>query len=161
MSRFGQLRSARRISSLLVTLMVLLFGAVLPASAQSWYPNRLLNTAAVYLTPDTFPVQAVGSADDSAALQQAIDKVQETAGEGIVFVAWGRYRMSRTIYVWPSVRVIGYGPTRPVLVLARDTPGFQQGMAYMLPFAGDPPGPMSEPPPLIRRTATRRVPAAT
>ena len=38
---------------------------------------------------------------------------------GIVFVPSGRYRLTRTIYVWRGVRVIGYGATRPVFVLAR------------------------------------------
>src|SRR6202453_3959962 len=151
MPRFGRLCSANRLSSPFVASMVGLLGAVLPAAAQSWYPNRLDDPAAVYLTPDKFPVQADGSADDSAALQQAIDKVQQSTGEGIVFIPSGRYRITRTIYVWPSVRVIGYGPTRPVLVLAKDTPGFQQGMAYMVLFAGGRPG--------HERTTPRNPPA--
>ena len=149
--RLGHLCSARRVSSSFITSLVVLLGAALPATAASWYPNRLDDPTAVYLTPDKFPVHADGSADDSAALQQAIDKVQESTGEGIVFVPSGRYRITRTIYVWPSVRVIGYGPTRPVLVLAKDTPGFQQGMAYMVLFAGGRPG--------HERTALRNPPA--
>jgi len=104
--------------------------------AASWYTQRLNDPTAVYLTPDHFAVHADGVADDSAALQQAIDRVQETSIQGIVFVPSGRYRITRTIYVWPGVRVIGYGPTRPVIVLADNTPGFQQGMDYMVFFAG-------------------------
>jgi hypothetical protein len=30
----------------------------------------------------------------------------------------GRYRLARTVYVWPGMRVIGYGVTRPVFLLA-------------------------------------------
>ena len=149
--RLGHLCSARRVSSSLIASLAVLLGAALPATGASWYPNRLDDPAAVYLTPDKFPVRADGSADDSAALQQAIDKVQQSTGEGIVFIPSGRYRITRTIYVWPSVRVIGYGPTRPVLVLAKDTPGFQQGMAYMVLFAGGRPG--------HERTAPRNPPA--
>ena len=51
----------------------------------------------------------------------------------------GRYRVTRTIYVWPGVRVIGYGEKRPVFVLADKTPGFQEGIGYMFFFAGSRP----------------------
>ena len=92
--------------------------------AQSYYPLRLDDPKAIYLTPESFPVRADGLADDTAALQSAINKVQETTGEGIVFVPSGRYRLTTTVYVWGGIRVIGYGPTRPVLVLGEKTPGY-------------------------------------
>ena len=104
--------------------------------ADSQYPDRLDDAKAVYLTPDRFPVHADGVADDSDALQEAINKVQETTTQGILFLPSGRYRITRTIYIWPSIRVIGYGKTRPVLVLAASTPGFQQGPSYMVFFTG-------------------------
>ncbi len=107
-----------------------------PLLAASYYPVHLNDPTAVYLTPDKFPVHGDGVADDSAAIQQAIDQVEATTKQGIVFVPSGRYRITKTIYVWPAVRVIGYGPTRPVLVLGKDTPGFQQGIGYMVMFAG-------------------------
>jgi hypothetical protein len=106
----------------------------------SWYTHRLEDPSAVYLTPDKFPVHTDGVADDSDTLQQAIDQVQETTEQGIVFIPQGPYRISRTIHVWSGVRVIGYGATRPVTVLGKDTPGFQQGMGYMVFFAGGRPG---------------------
>jgi sugar lactone lactonase YvrE len=108
--------------------------------ADSQYPARLDDAKAVYLTPDQFPVHADGVADDSDALQQAINKVQETTTQGILFVPSGRYRITRTIYIWPSIRVIGYGKTRPVLLLGANTPGFQQGPSYMVFFTGGRPG---------------------
>src|SRR5580658_8438422 len=83
------------------------------ANAASYYPVRIEDAKAVYLTPDNFPVHGDGAGDDSAAIQAAIDRASEH-GEGIVFVPSGRYRLTRTIYVWPAVRVIGYGLTRPV-----------------------------------------------
>lgn len=107
-----------------------------PSFASSHYPARLDDAKAVYLTPDHFPVKGDGVADDSAALQQAIDKVQENTNQGILFVPSGRYRLTKTIYIWPGIRLIGFGLTRPVFLLSADTPGFQQGPAYMVFFAG-------------------------
>ena len=39
----------------------------------------------------------------------------------------------------PGVHLIGFGSKRPVFVLADNTPGFQQGLGYMVVFAGGPP----------------------
>src|SRR5262249_2352414 len=111
-----------------------LLGLVLPLKAASYYPLGLDDPKAVYLTKPQFPVKADGSSDDSAAIQAAIDRVVSQYGEGIVFVPEGRYRISRTIYVWPGVRVIGYGANRPAFVLADNTPGYQQGIGYMFFF---------------------------
>src|SRR5665213_1164932 len=118
------------------TLLALSFLCLgLPIWAASYYPVRPDDAKAVYLTPDKFPVHADGIADDSEAIQAAIDRAGEH-GEGILFVPSGRYRITRTIYIWPAVRVIGYGDTRPVFVLADNTPGYQQGLGYMFLFAG-------------------------
>ena len=124
----------------LAVLGLLWAGIVFPAGSQSYYPVRPDDAAAVYLTKEAFPVSGDGVADDSAALQAAIDKVQETTGEGILFVPQGRYRVTRTIYVWPGVRLIGYGGKRPVMVLADHTPGYQQGVGVMFFYAGFRPG---------------------
>src|SRR4029077_10785653 len=107
-----------------------------PLVATSVYTGRVEDARAIYLTRDKFAVHGDGVADDSDALQQAINKVQETTSQGILFLNSGRYRVSKTIYIWPGIRVIGYGATRPVLVLAANTPGFQQGPSYMIFFAG-------------------------
>ena len=93
-------------------------------------------TKAVYLDSPEFSIHGDGQADDTDALQSAINRVQHDRNQGIVFVPAGRYRLSRTIYVWPGIRLIGFGATRPTFVLARNTPGFQQGPAYMVFFAG-------------------------
>jgi len=117
-------------------------GATAPLWGISYYTVRLDDAKAIYLTRDHFPVHGDGLADDTAALQQAIDKVQETSNQGIVFVPEGRYRLSRTIYIWPGIRVIGYGATRPVLVLGENTPGYQDRDKENLVvfFAGGRPG---------------------
>ena len=104
--------------------------------ANSYYTARLDDPRAVYLTPEYFSVHGDGIADDSDALQQAINKVQETRLQGILFLPPGRYRISKTIYIWPGIRLIGYGQSRPVLVLGARTPGYQQGPTYMIFFAG-------------------------
>src|SRR3984957_8829576 len=121
---------------LLVTLLV-----TATCSAASTYPTRLDDPAAVYLTAEEFHAHGDGKEDDSAAVQAAIDNLQATKGEGIVFVPQGRYRISRTIYLWPGVRLIGYGAQRPVFVLGENTPGYQDGIAYMFFFAGARPRP--------------------
>jgi sugar lactone lactonase YvrE len=103
----------------------------------SFYPNRLDDPGAVYLTPEDFAVRGDGVVDDSAALQQAIDKVASNPGAGVLFIPKGTYRLTKTVYVWPGVRLIGYGESRPVLTLGENTPGFQEGTGkYMLFFSG-------------------------
>jgi sugar lactone lactonase YvrE len=119
-----------------VVLGIVLLGTILPASGGSFYAARPDDAKAVYLTKENFAVRGDGVADDSAAIQAAIDKVQETTREGIIFIPEGRYRVTRTIYVWPGIRLIGYGATRPVFVLADNTSGFQQGIGCMFFFAG-------------------------
>ncbi|MGO9010541.1 MAG: glycosyl hydrolase family 28-related protein [Bryobacteraceae bacterium] len=120
----------------LMVLGIVLLGSALPSRGASFYLARLDDPKAVYLTPDQFPVRGDGNADDSAAIQAAVDMVQKTTGEGILFIPEGRYRVTRTIYVPPGVRLIGYGEKRPVFVLANGTPGFQQGIGCMFFFVG-------------------------
>jgi sugar lactone lactonase YvrE/polygalacturonase len=89
--------------------------------------------------PHAVTVRGVGDghADDTAAVQQAIDASRDKTGHGIVFLPSGRYRLSRSILVPAGVRVFGVGPTRPVLVLGDATPGFQTGVATLVVFTGD------------------------
>lgn len=123
---------------------LMFFGCALGALAASVYSVRLDDPEAVYLTPDRFSVHADGKQDASGAIQAAIDAMETAHGEGIVFVPEGRYRISRTIYVWPGVRIIGYGAHRPVFVLADNTPGYQKDVGYMFFFAGGRPGSLHE-----------------
>jgi hypothetical protein len=110
-------------------------------TAQSVFPMRPDDRHAVYLERGSFGAAADGKGDDTAAIQAAIDRVQETTEQGIVLIAEGRYRISRTIHLWSGIRLIGYGAHRPVFVLGADTPGFQEGHEflgtgrYMLQFA--------------------------
>jgi len=116
--------------------VMLLPGIACAASAASTIATRLDDPKAVYLAAPDFGAHADGTSDDSAALQAAIDKAEINPGEGILFVHSGQYRLTRTVYVWPGIRVIGYGATRPVFRLAANTPGFQKGVGVMVMFAG-------------------------
>ena len=133
---------------MLLTTVFVLAQAAAPAPGSSYYPLRLDDPRAVYLVPESFPVHGDGVADDTAALQQAIDHVEEATKQGIVFVPEGRYRLTSTVYVWPGIRLIGYGARRPVLVLGASTPGYQDEGAerYMVFFAGRRPRDGSPPP---------------
>ena len=106
------------------------------AQSASFYRLRLEDKKAVYLTRNDGGLHGDGVADDTDAIQAAINKVQETTGQGIVFVPDGRYRLSKTVFLWPGIRLIGWGAHRPVFVLGKNTPGYQQGMGYMLMFTG-------------------------
>jgi len=78
-----------------------------------------------------------GRADDTDALQGAVNAAREPNGGGLVFLPSGRYRLSRSVLVPPGVRIFGVGPTRPVLVLGANTPGFQTGVSTLIIFTGD------------------------
>jgi len=92
--------------------------SALPLFAASYYPSRPDDPKAVYLTREEFGTKADGVADDTLALQTAIDTIEARSGEGIVFVPSGRYRLTKTVYIWPGVRLIGYGITRPLFLLS-------------------------------------------
>jgi sugar lactone lactonase YvrE len=107
--------------------------------SSSYYPLRLEDSKAVSLVRGEAGLHGDGIADDTDAIQKAIDKVQETTGQGIVFVPEGRYRLSKTVFVWPGIRLIGYGAKRPTFVLGKNTPGYQDGLGYMVMFTGNRP----------------------
>ncbi len=120
---------------------VLMFTVGLSAAvcqrSNSFYPARLDDKAAVYLDDSRFAAKGDGVADDTVALQSAIDAVADEHHEGILFVHAGRYRITHTLFVWPSIRIIGFGAQRPVIYLASDTPAYSgEGPEYMIVFAG-------------------------
>lgn len=51
------------------------------------------------MTRDNFPMRVDGVADESDAIQQAIDKVQEAVTQGIVFIQEGLYHIAKTVPV--------------------------------------------------------------
>ena len=85
------------------------------------------DATAIYFTPQDFPITSDGRTDVSDALQEALNKAKEKEnGCGILFIPEGTYQLSKTIYVPSGVRIIGYGNKRPVFVLAKQSPGFQE-----------------------------------
>lgn len=119
-----------------------LIGAVaLAAAALLGAPAQAASTSVFQQLPDdprAITAHGVGDgvADDTAALQRALDSAANKGEGGIVFVPAGRYRISRTLLVPLAVRVYGVGATRPVFVLGARTPGFQSGVANMVVFMG-------------------------
>ena len=116
-------------------LVLFFFALALRAGAASYYTQRLEDARAVY-------VASPATGDATELLQAAINRVQETTGQGIVFLAEGFYRVTNTVYIWPGIRVIGYGAQRPVLGLPAHTPGFQDPSQekVLCFFAGARPG---------------------
>ena len=89
--------------------------------------------------PRAITVKGIGDgrADDSAAIQQAIDAAAAGGQGGLVFLPSGRYRISRTIFLRSAVRLFGIGGTRPVILLGDDSAGFGTGVAAMVSFTGE------------------------
>jgi pectate lyase-like protein/SMP-30/gluconolaconase/LRE-like protein len=128
-----------RVVAIIFVLATGLGGAL---QAQSYFPERPDDPRAVNFTKEAFGAHADGVGDDAEALQSAINRVQETTRMGVVLIPEGRYRLGKTVFVWQGIRLIGYGSKRPVFVLGRDTPGFQEGTAhYMIHFADNRPQP--------------------
>lgn len=134
------MRSKASLLAMTTAAMLLPPPAVLLASAAAAAPASPSHSTLLTRPTDPRAVTVTGAsdgrADATAAIQQAIDASRTTGGNGIVFLPSGRYRVSRTILVPPGVRIFGFGRTRPVLVLADATPGFQSGVATMVAFTG-------------------------
>jgi sugar lactone lactonase YvrE len=117
-------------SSLLAATFLMTSGPAL-ALTGSAYPKAPDEPRAV-----TVKARGDGRTDDTAAIQQALDAARDKTGHGLVFLPSGRYRLTRTVVVPLGVRMFGVGPTRPVLFLAPNTPGFQKGVSNMVVFGG-------------------------
>lgn len=121
----------------------LLVGAVLGGTAvplhgasSSYYTLRPEDAKAVYLTRNDPSLHGDGVGDDSDVIQQAINNVQETTAQGILFIPQGLPPAEQDALRVAGIRLIGYGAHRLVFVLGKDTPGYQEGMAYVVMFTG-------------------------
>lgn len=106
------------------------------AESSSVYTQRPDDPEAFYFTPENYGFKADGKSDVTDALQKAINQVKREKNFGILFLPEGNYRISRTIQIPSSIRLIGYGKKRPVIYLGADTPGFQTEQNYMVWFTG-------------------------
>jgi hypothetical protein len=93
---------------------------------KSVYTQRIADAEAIYFTPENFPIKTDGKTDISDQLQWAIYQLKREKNFGIVFIPEGNYLISKTIYVPPAIRLIGYGKKRPLIILKKNAPGFQQ-----------------------------------
>lgn len=120
--------------------------------SQSFYTKQLRDSDAVYFTPGNFNIKADGKTDVSDALQKALYDLKTTHNFGILFLPEGKYLISKTIYVPQAIRIIGYGAERPLIILKKNSQGFQQpdssdkGKAkYMFWFINSVPKPGQKP----------------
>ena len=112
------------------------FAALALGTSSAWagpsvYATKPADTAAI-----TVKAVGDGKADDTAAIQSALDQAGKSAAGGIVWLPSGRYRISHSLLIPLAVRLYGVGATRPVLVLADRTPGFDKGVITMVVFTG-------------------------
>jgi len=112
------------------------------AGGESFYTQKPNDPEAVYFIPENFGVKGK-DADVSNALQTIINQVKREKNFGIIYIPEGTYRISKTIYVPQAIRLIGYGAKRPVIILTKNSPGYQEeipsdkGKAnYMFWFTG-------------------------
>lgn len=117
--------------------------AAVPNSA-SVYTLKPEDSEAFYFTPENYGIKNDGKTDVSEALQTAINQVKTEKNFGILFIPEGKYKISKTIYIPPAVRLIGYGTTRPEMILVKNSPGFQPETTgdinqekYMIWFTGN------------------------
>jgi len=129
------LRAAAKRRMVFGTALATALAIATPAFA-SIQPNSVLATRPDDPAAVVVKAKGDGRADDTAAIQRALDAARDKTGHGLVFLPSGRYRLTRTLVVPIGVRVFGIGQTRPVLLLADNTPGFQQGVSTMVVFSG-------------------------
>ncbi len=123
-------------SILLIASLFISISSVNAVNYYSVYTQKPEDIEAYYFTPEKYGFKADGKSDVTEALQNAIFQVKREKNFGILFLPEGKYRISKTIQIPPSIRLIGYGKKRPIIYLAAHTPGFQEGQNYMLWFTG-------------------------
>ncbi|HLX91869.1 MAG TPA: glycosyl hydrolase family 28-related protein [Puia sp.] len=96
------------------------------SKSKSFYTKELLDSDAVYFSSQNFPIKSDGSSDVSEVLQQTLYDLKTTHNFGILFLPTGKYLITKTVYIPQAIRIIGYGPTRPLIILKKNSAGFQQ-----------------------------------
>ena len=102
----------------------------------SVYTQKFNDARGVFFTEEEFDIRADGKFDVSDALQAAVNRIKEERGFGTLYLPEGKYRISRTIYVPGSIRIVGYGKNRPEIILEKNTPGFDKEETSMMWFTG-------------------------
>ena len=104
----------------------LISGVAATKPSGSFYTQKPDDPAAVFFTSENFGITNNGKTDVSVQLQKAINQLKTERNFGILFIPEGTYMISRTIYIPASIRLIGYGKNRPVFILMKNSPGFQE-----------------------------------
>ena len=112
------------------------FISVTARAGVSVYTQKFNDPKGVFFTEAEFGIRADGKFDVSDALQAAVNRIKEERGFGTLYLPEGKYRVSRTIYVPGSIRIVGYGSKRPEIVLEKNTPGFDKEETSMMWFTG-------------------------
>jgi hypothetical protein len=92
---------------------------------KSIYETKPNDVEAYYFITERYNFK-FGESDVSNALQRAINQVKTEKNFGVLFIQEGKYRISKTIYIPPAVRLIGYGKNRPEFILTKNSPGYQK-----------------------------------
>ena len=116
--------------SLFFLIIILISNAISAGNqdpqSKSYYLQKPEDENAVYFTTENFAITTDGGSDISDKLQAAIDKLKLENNFGIIFIPEGTYTISRTIFIPGAIRIIGYGKKRPMIVLKKNTPGYQK-----------------------------------
>jgi hypothetical protein len=105
----------------------------------SLYTEQLRDHEAIDLGMDG-PFRITAGSDITALLQDAIDRIADRGTFGVVLIPSGTYQIRDTVFVWKGIRLIGYGPTRPLFLLPDNSDGFAgTSPKYLVHFASDKP----------------------
>lgn len=121
---------------------------------QSVYREKFQDEIGVFFDETFFPKLRAKPGDYSDSIQEAIDYLVKEWGYGILYIPEGEYPITKTIFIPPSVRLIGFGEKRPKFILPENTKGFDgttetisdpsamfrggyPGAKYMFWFIGD------------------------
>lgn len=111
----------------------------------SVFASKPTDGKAVVFTDEAHGADPTGLRDNTSALQRAVDQIEREKGAGILFIPEGTYRFSGTVNLWKGIRLIGFGPRRPVFAVADATPGFAgPESSYVIHFRVDKPKPGEE-----------------
>jgi len=108
---------------LLASTVISSFASTKPS--KSFYTQKPDDPAAVFFTPEKSGNTNDDKKDVSIRLQNTINQLKADRNFGILFIPEGSYIISKTIYIPASIRIIGYGKNRPIIILKRNSPGFQ------------------------------------
>ena len=120
----------RKFLTILLCLSVI--GPFTASAGVSVFTQKFDDARGVFFTEADFGIRADGKFDVSDALQAALNSIKEERGFGTLYLPEGKYRVSRTIYVPGSIRIVGYGKKRPEIILGKNTPGFDKEETSMM-----------------------------